>query len=288
MVDNKNILVTGASGLIGREVVNQLQNEGLKVLTLGRADNSSYKINLALEGQCLTRKIPRPDFVVHLAALVPFGKEQPDLISTGDKTQIIDQNILDACKEWTCPVIYASGCSLYVNKENQELSEKDSLKTHFVSPYLKAKSVGDFKYRAYKLGTVLRISCPIGTNRPSNNVLSAFINQLKTNGEINVYGTGTREQDFVDVRDIAEAINCVLLRDIRGVFNIASAVPTTMRSLAEIIVDNYGKGKIIIRKDPDPQEGATARYSIALAKELLGWFPKFDLRSSIKSIVGYC
>lgn len=288
MMKNGSVLVTGSTGLIGRAVVALLQAERRRVVTLGRAANCDYRMNLSQEGLQLAEKIPRPDFVVHLAAPVPSGEGRSDSIPAYEVTRLIDQNILDACKKWACPVIYTSGCSLYLNKGNKTLNETDELNKELLSPYLQAKAAGDTDFRAYEQGTVLRISCPIGPGISGLSVVGRFLDQLKKNGVINIYGSGTREQDFIDVRDIAESINLVMVHNIQGVFNIASGVPTTMRCLANLIVEVYGgSGQILTGHCKDPQEGFTARYSIARANESLSWYPRRSLKESMNWIKRY-
>lgn len=280
----ERVLITGSTGLVGKAVINHFQAMGITCLSIGRDNRCNYVIDLSQENLDLAATIPQPDCVVHLAAAVPRGNHCPDNQTAYRATRWIDRNVLTACRRWDCPVVYASGCSLYRNRGSEWISETDRFKDELASPYLRAKAEGDAEYCAYAPGTVLRISCPIGPGVSRASVFGRFLNQLETTGIITIFGTGSREQDFIDTRDIAASILSVVDRNAQGSFNIASGSPTTMRFLADILVERFGGGEIIIGQQEDPQEGLTARYSISRANEVLDWHPQYSLQESLNWI----
>jgi UDP-glucose 4-epimerase len=273
------ILLTGSTGLIGQSVKHRL-GERYKVVTIGRSESSDIQCDLSGPVTRLAEDLPQPDRIVHLAAAVP-SIEQPDDENSAEKTRAMDGTVFELSRLWGCGAVYASGCSLYPPSESPS-EENSPLLVSTSSAYLNAKLHGDDMFAAAPNSCVLRISCPIGKPVPERSVLGTFINQVRTNRPINVFGQGTREQDYVDVRDIADAVERVVRVSSTGVFNIASGRPTTMKKLATLLIDICGGGQVHLASADDSQEGRPARYSIAKARSELGWQPRFSLRQSVR------
>ncbi|MDE0828708.1 MAG: NAD(P)-dependent oxidoreductase [Vicinamibacterales bacterium] len=58
-------------------------------------------------------------------------------------------------------------------------------------------------------------------------------------------GPGTVTRDFMDVRDAAAAFAALLLSDVEGPVNIASGTPTTIAGLAETLADSIGRKELL-------------------------------------------
>jgi nucleoside-diphosphate-sugar epimerase len=275
------ILLTGASGIIGREVFSTLRTH-YEIKKLGRKSQADIQLNLAKPGLDLTHLVSCPDFVIHLAAAVPGAHGIKDDDTSAKTTLLIDKCIYNACRLWQCPVIYASGCSLYQSKGSKEVQETDAIQKNFQSPYLHSKAIGDATFSSLDHCVIIRISCPVGKGLSPACVIGQFVTQLNTKQKITVYGTGTREQDFIDVRDIASAIEKIVNNFFPDVYNIAAGYPTSMRKLADRIIEIKGFGQALFGSKIDPFEGVQARYSIQNAFNKLQWQPKYELSSMLR------
>jgi UDP-glucose 4-epimerase len=129
----------------------------------------------------------------------------------------------------------------------------------------------------------LRISAPIKYGSNNNSIVSTYINQLKENGIISVWGEGEREQDFLDVQDIAEAIYLCLEKRVTGTFNISSGSPIKMIQLAQEIQRIWRTGDIQFLQDK-LENVNFARFSNGKAKKLIGWSPRISLSESLQRI----
>ncbi len=280
ILSKKKILITGASGVVGRAVLAGLPSE-FEVITVGRNSKSDLIIDLAGSVIDLLSRLDKPDCVIHLAAMVPNNDDISDNIKTENINEIIDNNIYEICKIWDCHVIYASGCSLYEENGSHFVYEEDPFYKKPQSFYLNAKKAGDVKFSRLSKSCILRISFPVGIGLSFSTVIGKFLMQLENDNAINVYGTGSREQDFIDVRDISSIVNLVLKRNTSGAFNIARGYPTKMQELAELMVVIKGKGEVITGRKKDPLEGAYARYSVGKAHAKLGWKPNYNLKEML-------
>jgi len=273
------IVVTGAKGVIGRAVVAQLSAAGITIKTVVR---EAFDLSA---GNDLTTFLGDPAMaVIHLAAAVPHSLHYPDTDASADVTRRIDHCILNAAQAWGCRVVYASGCSLY-DKRSEEMKFEDTPK--FVrpdSPYLKAKSEGEERFTALPSHAVMRVPAPIGPGLPATVVARRFFDLASAGQPIPVWGSGTREQNFVDVRDIADVMIKAALTEANGLFNIAADAPVTMLDLAKTTVKVLGCGSIEMAGIPDPLENEYARYSNKRAGEVLGWRPKIMIEDSIRSM----
>lgn len=273
-------MVTGASGVIGRGVLTGL-TPNFDIMKVGRSANSDLIVDLAHRQIDLANEVPSPVYVIHLAAAVPRDSSIVDNDSSAAATMAIDDNIFNACKQWQCPVIYASGCSLYEPNGTRKLIETDPLHEKFSSPYLRAKEVGDRKFSSLKRSSVLRIAFPVGEGLSSACVIGKFLSQIEQKKEITVFGKGTREQDFIDVRDIADVIRLIMDKEAAGVFNVASSQPISMKELAELISILKGYGDVLVGTQDDQFDGTLARYEINKATIKLGWKPKYDIKQML-------
>lgn len=223
--------------------------------------------------------------IIHLAAAVPHSPQYPDNEESANLTRQIDQSVFDAAQAWGCRVVYSSGCSLYGSKSENYYDESQATVSDHDSPYLLAKNQGEKLFSYSRGNVVLRISAPVGPGLPQKVVLMKFLNQALLSQPIEIWGTGKREQNYVDVRDIASALKIALTLTKGGIYNISANVPTTMLELAKTIIKVLGFGEWQFVNKPDPQERERARYSNSNARKELGWQPKITLKKSIRDIV---
>jgi UDP-glucose 4-epimerase len=196
----------------------------------------------------------------------------------------MDRNVALAVRNWSCPSIYISTCGVYDRYSTGLKREIDPVNS-FDSPYLAAKLVGERYFREMPGTTILRLSGPVGPGYRQQFILGFFLNRALRSENLEVWGTGTREQDFVDVRDIARAVQLSLDRPAGGTFNVASGRAVTMRDLAQTVCDVLGRGSVRQSAKPDAKEGQTARFSVNSISNALGWRPQYSLSDAIANLL---
>jgi nucleoside-diphosphate-sugar epimerase len=227
----------------------------------------------------------RPDVVIHLAAAVPHSFHYPDTELSADKTRAADRMVCTAVVEWGCRLIYASTCSLYDKHVATVKFENMPVIVASGSPYMRAKREGEQMFAEVPSHAILRVPAPIGPGLPDSVVAKRFFNQAVAGEAIRVWGSGKREQNYVDVSDIADLFLRAARSTSVGVFNVAADAPTSMLELAAAIVAVIPKASFRLAGVPDPLEREYARYSNARAREILGWVPKLSLKQSIYSML---
>src|SRR5581483_4135375 len=78
----------------------------------------------------------------------------------------------------------------------------------------------------------LRLTAPVGRTMPPGRILPTFIRRALAGEPLELAGEGTRGQEFVDVRDVARAVDAAIEHAAGGVLNIASGSCVTNLELA--------------------------------------------------------
>lgn len=283
------IVVTGAGGLVGRAVCAELYAQGMNMSPVVRKHpNGLYKDPLIMDlskDQDLVKYIKDVvSGVIHLAAAVPHSATYPDTEESANVTRQIDNNLLSAVKEWGCPVVYMSTCGVYDRSSPVIKHENDVEQIKIESPYFSAKYDGEAKFSTDSEAVILRLAAPIGVGLKAGLVVSRFVELARKNQVLQVWGTGMREQNFVDARDVAKIVIKAIRNPHEGVFNVASKQLITMRGLAQQVVEVVGLGRVEFPGVRDPRDDETARYSITLAQKIYGWVPQISLEDSLRNI----
>ncbi len=209
------IVVTGATGFLGRRLVEILRENGKSVIALGRNEiqgqflNSigATFVNCSLSDvERLASVIPEGASVVHSAALsTPWGKYKDFYESNVMGTR----NIADAAlKKNVKRFVHISTPSVYVDKKSQfQIKESDPLPKSGINDYAKTKLLAekevDQKVREGLRAITLRPQGIFGPKDPS--ILPRLIRVAKK-GFIPVIGNEKVMIDLTHVDNVCEAI----------------------------------------------------------------------------------
>lgn len=273
------IVVTGAAGVIGRALMARLRLVGVEGIGVHREvfDLSSGASLAKFVGQ-------RPEAIVHLAAAVPHSVHYPDTEASAAMTRFIDRTVHMAAHGWGCRLVYASTCSLYDKHAPEVKFEDSAVLARPDSPYMQAKHEGEKLFSTLASYSIMRVPAPIGPGLPDTVVAKRFFNQAMAGQTIRVWGTGRREQNYVDISDMADIFFRSAFSTSTGIFNIAANAPTTMLELAAAVAKVVNRGSFELAGVPDPLEREYTRYSNARAHDVLGWAPTVPLEGSIRAM----
>lgn len=231
---NKTVLVTGASGFIGSNLVKRLVNEfeGIKVIGLDNMNNyydvrikesrldelSKYDNYTFIKGNLADKEIItkifeeyKPSVVVNLAAQagVRYSIENPDAYI--EANLIGFYNILEACRHNPVEhLVYASSSSVYGSNKKVPYSTDDKVDNP-VSLYAATKKSNELLAHSYsKLynipSTGLRFFTVYGPAGRPDMAYFGFTNKLVNGETIKIFNYGNCKRDFTYVDDIVEGI----------------------------------------------------------------------------------
>lgn len=231
----KTILVTGAAGFIGSNLVKRLLNdfEPIKVIGIDSITDY-YDVNLKYErlkeieslskdwafikgsiaDKTLIEKVfteNKIDVVVNLAAQagVRYSITNPD--SYIESNLIGFYNILEACRHYPVEhLVYASSSSVYGNNEKIPYSTDDKVDNP-ISLYAATKKSNELMAHAYsKLynipSTGLRFFTVYGPAGRPDMAYFGFTDKLVKGDTIKIFNYGNCKRDFTFVDDIVEGV----------------------------------------------------------------------------------
>ena len=231
----KKILVTGAAGFIGSEIVKKLLSEGVEVIGIDNLNNyynpllkekrietieeinqnnlwNFCKVNLNDSkniDQIFTEY--HPNIVINLAAQagVRYSIENP--MSYVESNLVGFLNILQGCRNSKVEhLIYASSSSVYGGNKITPFNESNSV-DHPVSLYAATKKSNEMLAHSYshifKIPmTGLRFFTVYGPMGRPDMAPMIFADAMLRGEAINVFNNGNMSRDFTYIDDVIEAI----------------------------------------------------------------------------------
>ena len=230
----KRILVTGGSGFIGSELINELIATNYKVLNVstskGRENILTQVASICdlpnLKG--IFNKFT-PHIVVHCAgATAKYYKQNP--VNALNNQIIGTRNIIAASNEFGCEkIVFLSSNHVYIGfNEKDEVDETVELKFS-LDPYNYDynKLYGFSKYisetvclNGFKNSIILRLASIYGEGK-SSNLIKGMLYDSKKLGYITIWGNGNRRIQFTYLPDVITAIVKSMQVD-PGIYNIAN------------------------------------------------------------------
>ncbi|WP_327667677.1 SDR family NAD(P)-dependent oxidoreductase [Streptomyces sp. NBC_00485] len=310
-VRGKKILVTGGAGTIGSNLVDLLAEGGAREIVVLDNFVRGRRANLAralpsgvvevVEGDVrdaeTVRKVTEgADLVFHLAAIrITQCAEEPRLANEVLVNGTF--NVLEAAAEaGVAKVIASSSASVYGMAETFPTTERHHPYNNDTF-YGAAKAFNEGMLRSfhamYGLDYVaLRYFNVYGPRMDIHGlyteVLIRWMERIEAGEPPLILGDGTQTMDFVDVRDISRANVLAAESDLTDeVFNIASGTETSLKELAEGLLEAMGAQGLEPEHGPARAvNGVTRRLAdTSHAAERLGFTAQIDLRTGLRDLV---
>jgi UDP-glucose 4-epimerase len=297
------VLVTGATGLIGRHTVELLLREGHSVRTFQRTAASPQhptnatpqnRVNAidAVHGDVRTdlpslcRAAAGCGAVVHLAGRGDVRESRSDPLGYATLNATGALNALEAARAAGAVFVLASSQRIYP-LQPEPCKEDDQPRPD--SPYGYAKWVAELWCRMaseqYGVTTrVLRFFSVYGPGQQPNGgsgVVAIFANRALAGQPLVIESAGQR--DFTDARDVARAIALAISGPGDGthrVYNIATGTGTSFRGLAGLILHLTGSRSPIEERLEEPP-GRDLVADISRAQAEIGYRPCITLQQGL-------
>jgi len=263
------VLLTGATGFIGRHCYKRLLDDGHQVTGVSLSDANFFgqKINgLNLSDFQKVKSFFKNrefDCIVHLAAQVPKNFQEEEIAEVFLKNFSVTAFLL---KQFT-----KSKAKTFIHASSITASVPDNL--YSLGKKLE-EDLGQFYAQKSKKKIIsLRISAPYGPGQNIETVVPLFIKKALKNQSLTVFGRGNRSQDFIYVKNITEAILGAITAKKSDVYSVGSGQSVSTLDLAKLIIEKTNSKSKIIFKGKDLQENYSNKVDISLTKKDLKFLP---------------
>ncbi len=324
---NKTILITGGAGFIGSHVVRLFVNKypDYKIVNL---DKLTYAGNLAnlkdienksnyefvkadiVDAQAINEVFAKykPDGVIHLAAESHVDRSISNPTEFVFTNVIGTVNLLNATKElWKQDAkdklfYHVSTDEVYGSLSNDGSMFTETTKYDPHSPYSASKASSDHFVRAYcdtfgLPALVSNCSNNYGSYQFPEKLIPLFINNIRNNKPLPVYGKGENIRDWLWVEDHARAIDVIFHEGKVGeTYNIGGHNEWTNIDLIKLmcsIMDKKlarttGSSEKLITYVKD-RAGHDLRYAIdsSKLKHELGWVPSLQFEEGLEKTIDW-
>ena len=280
------VLVTGASGFLGRAACAELRSRGHESVALVRRPGSEPDGTRAVAGDLgdaasvdAAVAEAAPDCVVHLAA---------EIASQRDPKKIEDVNVggtqrlIDACLAHGRPRVVFTSTVVTGDPKGAEIDEDTQLPVE--TAYGRSKQEGERRLLGSGLDAVIIRPCHV--YGPGGWYEEEFVKRLRQPGRFAVIGSGQNWWDMARVEDVASAVVDAAERAEPGsLYHVCDDEPIRMYDFLALTAEALGVGKprhipaamarMVGGRESVLAVTRSARNSNAKIKRELGWAPRF-------------
>ena len=306
------ILVTGASGYLGSNMIVKLENNGYQVvgIDVNHTDHLTckfYPLNMLdlrdLESVFNDNNI---DLVIHFAA---YKSVKESVINPG-KYYINNINILTnllyCMQKYHCnKLVFSSSATVYGTQPcplNESLSFGNTTNPYGTTKQICENIIKDYcKYSDFR-AISLRYFNPVGKSTfeentlcPAENLVPNILHAIYGKLTLQIFGTdyntidGTCERDFIHIDDLLDghlrAIQYINLNTGYETFNLGTGKPCTVLSLINVFEQTFDKKIPYELHDRRPGDIQTSYCCNKKAREKLLWTPTKTIEDMCKSYI---
>lgn len=216
------IVVTGASGLLGRYLISQLKVENIEYIALTRKSNTnSENIYTDYSKESLQKVMKNGKVLIHLAG----SRVNYDYINDYQNEIDMLYNLLETAKKFNYEkVIIASTISVYGHQDRLPWSENLTVepKSNYALNKVLIEQISLLYNRQTNMDiSILRLSHMFGLNEQNNYMINLFMRKAFNRQILTVKGEAKVKREFLYAKDAALAIiNVISNSGVSGVYNI--------------------------------------------------------------------
>jgi dTDP-glucose 4,6-dehydratase len=272
-----NILITGAKGFIGVNLVKYLEGAGHDVIGIDFQDGD---LREEAEADYFVAKY-RPDIVIHLAAQVGIYFNEQDCVHAINSNAIMTLRVAKACAKYGARLVHTSTSEVYGDYGDRLIDEDAPLIGKATGIYAISKRWGEEAAREYAPDglIIIRPSMPYGPGVPpgiGRRAMDNMLWQAHHRKPITVHKGAMRSWCWIE--DLCRGYELIINSGATGAFNIGR--DDDEHSMLEIAL----KACDIARAEPDlinliePPVKKTTIKRLSTAKlRGLGWVPSVEL-----------
>lgn len=297
------VLVTGCAGFIGSHLVDALLAGGESVIGIdlpGASERPSLAdahgapgfmlIEADLAEADLVPLVDSAEAIVHLAAepgaRASWGTRFPaHLRNTVQATQRL---LEAAARRPERRLVVASSASVY--GQAVALPTAEDAPCVPISPYGVAKHTVERLCAAYRIRhgldvVVLRYFSVFGPRQRPDMALHRFCRAIAERRPLELHGTGAQTRDFTYVADAVAATLAARSAPVAGrTINVAGGTRTSLTEAIDALAELTAQRRLpVVHRPAAAGDVHDSAADLALARRLLGYAPKVDLRSGLRA-----
>lgn len=283
---NSRVLITGASGFVGRALCEYLKNKKAKVFGITRKD-----VDLVAKKRVDTVLATyKPDICYHLAseALVETGQHDP--YKTFYNNIVSTLNVLEACRNQNVTRIIVASTAHVYGASQDSFDEEDPARPS--RPYETSKTCADLIAQSYADQYNFSVLIPRFVNiygpgdMNMTRIIPKTIRSILQHKKPTLWG-GKATRDYLYIDDVLRAYDRLgKISDSKieqnRIFNFATGESISAENLIKKIIALSDK-KISIQKISDIRTHELAHQDVnwSKAKRILDWYPTVDLTEGL-------
>lgn len=291
--EGARVLVTGASGFIGKRLAGRLDELGAEVHGTSRGSELPEELFASrlrgdLADPAFARRLvaeARPEIVFHLASEVTGSREPSAVLPTFQANLASTVHLLLAAHESGCDRLVLAG-----SMEEPEAEEPGGALPAPASPYAAAKLGASAYARMFHAlygapVVTARVFMVYGPGQRDLAKLVPYVALSLLRGERPALSSGARPVDWIYVDDVANGLLALALAPgVDGLrLDLGSGELVTVRAVAERLAALAGEGaELGLGERPDRPFEQVRRANVEATRELAGWHPRVDLGEGLR------
>jgi nucleoside-diphosphate-sugar epimerase len=290
-----SVVVTGAAGFIGAQLVRRLLAGGHAVVGIDRSPAMPAGIaalvgDLAQPDDAMRSALGEADAVFHLAGCPGVRDRAPDVAGRRLRDNVIAGEQVLALTPAEVPLVVASSSSVYGGaRRGPGGADRPCAETDELVPrggYARSKAVLEQRcaQRLDRGGriVVLRPFTVAGEGQRPDMALSLWIDAARRGEPLRVLGSPLRRRDVTDVRDVVEACVRAATSGAQGIVNVGTGTGHTLAELAKAVQAAVGSDLPLVVEPVSAVEPPATLADTRRCQALLGFVPVTDLPALVR------
>jgi UDP-glucose 4-epimerase len=299
------ILVTGASGFVGKNIVNRLSHDpSLRIVAVDVGDMlvAAKGTNISsvtyVEGNLSSKDFNASlresfhfDCIIHLAAVLSQAEDMNTYFAVMDSNIYTTFLLLETARAHGARFLFPSTALVYGNKK-APFTEDMSPNPEVFYALSKHMSEELIRFYATKYGLrymIFRIGILYGPWQTEGMFIPSIVTKLLRNEEF-AMTAGEQVRDFVHIDDfVAALMKALVAENVNGVFNVGTGCAPAMKEVAQTVERLTGAtGKARLGALPYREnEVWEYRLDISKIRAELGWEPAVSLEEGLRKTIDY-
>ena len=271
------VMLTGATGFVGRYVARELERQGIQYVSLQRgmaSDDRAIQIDLlgTYELDALFQKI-KPTHLIHVAWYAEHGKYWDSELNL--QWALATKRLVEAfCSSGGQHVVITGTCAEYDWAHGYCVEDVTPLKPKSLYGICKdtTRRIIELVIEKHEVSmSWARVFFPYGPGEASQRLIPSLFKAFK--GEVSAFGVNASSyRDLLHVEDAARAVLACAQSKFVGAVNICSGIPVQISKVVDVVakINNYNP-EIILKLAPKTPE--INHFLVGENKKLqsLGW-----------------